>query len=116
VPTGSGPLGPGLGSRGAAWRGAAAGVDGTKPIWGEVVWGEYLRDGESSGSTTGAGAGGGFGFSLELFEGLEGAETRSAVGFYLTESGMGGSLGGQAGACPALRIEEGFRGFGGQYL
>src|ERR1035437_4619784 len=37
------------------------GVGGTKPIWGEVVWGEGGRDGGSSaggsGSTAGAGAG-----------------------------------------------------------
>src|ERR1035437_5191627 len=37
------------------------GVAGTKPIWGEVVWGEGFRDGgtiaDRMGSTTGGGAG-----------------------------------------------------------
>src|ERR1039457_5164056 len=48
-------------AEGAGWGGAGAGVDGTKPIWGEVVWGDGVRDGGPAGSTSGAGAGGGGG-------------------------------------------------------
>src|ERR1017187_5076978 len=46
--------GGGLGPRGAGWGGAAGGTDGTKPIWGAVVWGEGVREGDS---ITGAGPG-----------------------------------------------------------
>src|ERR1019366_532649 len=56
----AGRWGPGLGAAGETGEGetgVAAGVGGTKPIWGEVVWGEGLRDGGSAGSTTGEVAG-----------------------------------------------------------
>src|ERR1019366_9415574 len=68
--TGSGRWGPGLASAGAGWGGAAAGVDGTKPIWGEVVWGEGFRDGGSiagvGGSTCGVGSGAAAASALSL--------------------------------------------------
>src|ERR1039458_6183216 len=54
-------MGLGLGAAGAGWGGVAEWVDGTKPIWGEVVWGEGVREGGSvagvGGSTSGAGSG-----------------------------------------------------------
>ena len=81
--------------------GTGAGVDGTKPILGEVVLGEVVSDGAPAGSTIRGRCGVGCGF-----------------GFNLTGSRHGGSGVGRRtqrapSACPALRIEDGFRGFGG---
>src|SRR5664279_3789315 len=44
----------GFGRRDADWGGTVDGVGGTKPIWGEAVWGERSRGGGSTGETMGA--------------------------------------------------------------
>ena len=47
--------GPGLEGADGGWRGSAEGDGRTKPIWGEVVWGEGFREGRM-GAASGAGA------------------------------------------------------------
>src|ERR1017187_7343928 len=75
-------------AEGAGWGGAGAGVDGTKPIWGEVVWGDGVRDGGPAGLTRGgAGGGGGRG-------GAAGPRGRLRPGVV---GGLGGCAGGRGG-------------------
>jgi len=72
--------GSGFGAAGTGWGGAAVGVEGTKPIWGEVVWGERGREGGIEGRRVEFdGRGGGWG-GFELLEGVEGAVEGAAGG------------------------------------
>src|ERR1035438_9954636 len=91
-------------AEGAGWGGAGAGVDGTKPIWGEVVWGDGVRDGGPAGWTGGGaaevGRGGVWREESNLGVRCLGVRElgRGAGGF-----GGGGGVGGEAGARRRLR-------------
>src|ERR1035437_941671 len=68
------PVEVGRGPLVAAGRGGGGGSERTKPIWGEVVWGEGFREGGPAGSTTGAGAAAG---SAESFSRARRARSRA---------------------------------------
>jgi hypothetical protein len=110
----------------------AAGIGGGGLVVLVVVFGELVEVGkvfgrEDEGLAVDAGfegVHGGSGLACDR-GGASGFLGIAAVSFYLTQSRHGGSEAGrrthgatQGGtrACPALRIEEGFRRFGGQYL
>src|ERR1035441_10128399 len=95
------------------------GVDGTKPIWGEAVWGDGGREGGAGGGA-GRGCGGGlkkqskFGVKGFGAMGLERGDRLPGLGVRLPGRGRGGACGfcGASGGRWGWGGGDGLRGWG----